>query len=62
MQRRDPDAALHYLEQSYLASPETSPFSPLTRGVAVELVRSARGAAKGAAAALAERMGILPTV
>src|SRR6266567_9530913 len=41
--------ALHFLERSYETSPETAPFSPLTRGVAVELVRSARGPVKDAA-------------
>lgn len=61
LQRREWDAALHFLERSYVTSPETAPFSPLTRGVSVELVRSTRGAEKAAAVALAERMGVLPT-
>lgn len=62
MQRGEWDDALHFLEQSYATSPEATPYSPLTRGVAVELVRSARGATKSGAAALAERMGILPGI
>jgi transcriptional regulator with XRE-family HTH domain len=59
-QRQELDDVLHFLELSYVTSPETAPFSPLTRGVAVELVRSARGSLKSSAVALAERMGILP--
>lgn len=60
-QRQELDDVLHYLELSYVTSPEAAPYSPLTRGVAVELVRSARGSLKTSATALAERMGILPS-
>jgi transcriptional regulator with XRE-family HTH domain len=59
-QRKEWDDALTYLDRSFVTSPEEAPFSPLTRGVAVELIRSARGPLKGKAVALAERMGILP--
>lgn len=60
MERGELADALRFLERSYQTSPEAAPFSPLTRGVAVELVRSARGPVKDAASTLAERMGILP--
>ncbi len=60
MERGETADALRFLERSYQTSPEAAPFSPLTRGVAVELVRSARGPVKDAATTLAERMGILP--
>jgi transcriptional regulator with XRE-family HTH domain len=60
MQRRELEQARHFLELSYVESPEEAPYSPLTRGVAVELVRTATGALKTEAAALVERMGILP--
>lgn len=59
-QRQELEDALHFLELAHVTSPETVPYSPLTRGVAVELVRSTRGHLKGSATALAERMGILP--
>jgi len=60
LQRRELDQARHFLERSYAESPEEAPYSPLTRGVAVELVRTATGSLKTEAVALAERMGILP--
>jgi transcriptional regulator with XRE-family HTH domain len=60
MQRRELEQARHFLEQSYTASPEQAPYSPLTRGVAVELVRTATGSLKTEAVTLVERMGILP--
>jgi hypothetical protein len=60
MERREFADALRFLERAYRTSPEATPFSPLTRGVAVELVRSARGPVKDAATTLAEQMGILP--
>jgi transcriptional regulator with XRE-family HTH domain len=60
MQRREFDQARHFLERSYTESPEEAPYSPLTRGVAVELVRTATGSLKTEAVALAERMGVLP--
>jgi transcriptional regulator with XRE-family HTH domain len=60
MQRRELEQARHFLERSYIESPEEAPYSPLTRGVAVELVRTATGSLKTEAAALVERMGILP--
>jgi transcriptional regulator with XRE-family HTH domain len=59
-QRQELDEVLHYLELAYVTSPEAAPYSPLTRGIAVELVRSARGPLKSSATALAVRMGILP--
>ncbi|GAA4613683.1 hypothetical protein GCM10023195_59380 [Actinoallomurus liliacearum] len=61
MQRRQLDDARRYLELAYLESPEEVPFSPLTRGVAVELVRAATGPLKADAVRLAERIGVLPT-
>lgn len=61
LERGEWQEALHSLERSYRTSPEAAPFSPLTRGVAVELVRSARGPLKAEALTLAERMGIVPT-
>ncbi|HWC80769.1 MAG TPA: helix-turn-helix transcriptional regulator [Pseudonocardiaceae bacterium] len=61
LQRREFEDALRLLEQSFVTAPETTPFSPLTRGAAVELARSARGATKSTAVELAERMGILPS-
>jgi hypothetical protein len=60
LQRRELDQARYFLERSYAESPEEAPYSPLTRGVAVELVRTATGSLKTEAVALAERMGILP--
>ncbi len=57
MQRRELEQARHFLERSYAESPEEAPYSPLTRGVAVELVRTATGSLKTEAVALAERMG-----
>lgn len=60
MQRRELDDALHFLERSWSTSPEMTPHSPLTRGVAVELVRSTRGPLKAEAVNLVEQMGILP--
>jgi hypothetical protein len=60
VQRLEWDEALSYLELSFVTSPEAAPFSPLTRGVAVELVRVASGRLKRRAADLAERMGVLP--
>jgi hypothetical protein len=60
LQRRELDGALRNLQLSYDTAPETAPYAPLTRGVAVELVRSARGSMKGVAVALAEQMGTLP--
>jgi transcriptional regulator with XRE-family HTH domain len=60
LQRRELDQAKHYLERSYAESPEEAPYSPLTRGVAVELVRTATGSLKTEAVTLAERMGVLP--
>jgi transcriptional regulator with XRE-family HTH domain len=60
LQRRELEQARHFLERSYAESPEEAPYSPLTRGVAVELVRTATGSLKTEAVALAERMGILP--
>jgi transcriptional regulator with XRE-family HTH domain len=59
LQRRELDQARHFLARSYAESPEEAPFSPLTRGVAVELVRTATGSLKADAAALAEQMGVL---
>ncbi|MEV5708828.1 helix-turn-helix transcriptional regulator [Actinoallomurus sp. NPDC052274] len=61
MQRRQLDDARRYLELAYLESPEEVPFSPLTRGVAVELVRAATGPLKADAVRLAERIGVLST-
>lgn len=60
MQRRELDDALHFLGRSWTTSPEMTPHSPLTRGVAVELVRSTRGPLKADAVELVEQMGILP--
>ena len=60
LQRRELDQARHFLERSYAESPEEAPYSPLTRGVAVELVRTATGSLKAEAVALVERMGVLP--
>lgn len=60
MERREFADALRFLERAYQTSPEATPFSPLSRGVAVELVRSARGPVKDAATSLTEQMGILP--
>ena len=60
LQRRELDQARHFLERSYAESPEEAPYSPLTRGVAVELVRTATGSLKTEAVALVERMGVLP--
>jgi hypothetical protein len=60
MQRRELEQARRFLERSYAESPEEAPYSPLTRGVAVELVRTATGSLKAEAVALVERMGILP--
>jgi transcriptional regulator with XRE-family HTH domain len=60
MQRRELEQARHFLERSYLESPEEAPYAPLTRGVAVELVRTATGSLKTEAVTLVERMGILP--
>jgi transcriptional regulator with XRE-family HTH domain len=60
MQRRELDQARHFLERSFSESPEEAPYSPLTRGVAVELVRTATGSLKTEAVALVERMGVLP--
>ena len=60
LQRRELDQARHFLERSYAESPEEAPYSPLTRGVAVELVRTATGSLKTEAVALAERMGSSP--
>jgi len=60
MQRRELEQARYFLERSYAESPEEAPYSPLTRGVAVELVRAATGSLKPEAVALVERMGILP--
>jgi transcriptional regulator with XRE-family HTH domain len=62
MQRREYDAALHFLRMSYMTSPEEVPFAPLTRGVAVELVRNATGSLKAEAVSLASEIGILPSV
>jgi hypothetical protein len=61
LHRRELPEALYYLEQAYLTAPEEVPYAPLTRGVAVELVRSATGSLKSDAVALAERIGVLPT-
>jgi hypothetical protein len=60
LQRRELEQARHFLERSYTESPEEAPYSPLTRGVAVELVRTATGSLKAEAVVLVERMGILP--
>ena len=60
LERREYADALRCLDRAYRTAPEATPFSPLTRGVTVELVRSARGQIKGAATTLAERMGVLP--
>lgn len=60
MQRTELGAALHFLRRAYETSPEEAPFSALTRGVSVELVRSARGQLKDEAINLAEQMGVLP--
>ena len=60
LQRRELEQARRFLERSYAESPEEAPFSPLTRGVAVELVRTATGSLKAEAVALAEQMGVLP--
>lgn len=59
-QRGEYDAALAYLKQSYGTSPEETPYSPLTRGVAVDLVRRSSGSLKNDAVSLAEEMGLLP--
>jgi hypothetical protein len=61
MQRHELEDARRYLELAYVESPEEVPFSPLTRGVAVELVRTSRGGLKADAVRLAERIGVLPT-
>lgn len=61
LHRRELPEVLRYLEKAYLTSPEEVPYAPLTRGVAVELVRSATGSLKREAVALAERIGVLPT-
>lgn len=60
LQRRDWEPALRWLDRSFVTSPEEAPFSPLTRGVAVELVRNTRGSLHVEAVDLAERMGVLP--
>lgn len=60
LQRRELEQARRFLQRSYAESPEEAPFSPLTRGVAVELVRTATGSLKAEAVALAEQMGVLP--
>jgi len=60
LHRRELPEALHYLQQAYLTSPEEVPYAPLTRGVAVELVRSSTGWLKRDAVALAEQIGVLP--
>jgi transcriptional regulator with XRE-family HTH domain len=62
LHRAELDGALHFLTQAYETAPERAAYSPLTRGAGVELVRSARGPLKTAAVALAERMGVLPSV
>lgn len=61
LQRREYDAALQFLRQSHSTSPEMAPYSPLTRGVAVEVLRNATGPLKAEAVALAGQIGILPT-
>lgn len=60
MQRNELDGAFHFLKRAYQTSPEEVPYSSLTRGVTVELVRSARGQLKTDAVTLAEQMGVLP--
>jgi transcriptional regulator with XRE-family HTH domain len=60
LQRQELDQAKQFLERSFSESPEEAPYSPLTRGVAVELVRTARGSLKAEAVELVERMGVLP--
>jgi hypothetical protein len=60
MQRGELPEAKRFLERAYDESPEEVPYSPLTRGVAIELVRGATGSLKTDAVALAERIGVLP--
>jgi hypothetical protein len=60
MQRHELEEAKRFLERAFIESPEEVPWSPLTRGVAVELVRAATGTFKTEAVRLAERIGVLP--
>jgi hypothetical protein len=60
MQRGELPEARRFLERAYDQSPEQVPYSPLTRGVAIELVRGATGTLKHDAVRLAERIGVLP--
>lgn len=60
MQRNELVGAFHFLRRAYETSPEEVPYSALTRGVTVELVRSATGQLKAEAVTLAEQMGVLP--
>jgi transcriptional regulator with XRE-family HTH domain len=60
LQRRELEAALRWLTVAYQTSPDQTPYSPLTRGVSIELVRAAGGNLKAEAVALAEQMGVLP--
>jgi transcriptional regulator with XRE-family HTH domain len=61
MQRGELPEAKRFLERAYEESPEEVPYSPLTRGVAIELVRAATGTLKNDAVGLAERIGVLPS-
>jgi len=61
MQRGELPEAKRFLERAYKESPEEVPYSPLTRGVTIELVRAATGTLKDDAVGLAERIGVLPS-
>ncbi|MEV6979977.1 helix-turn-helix transcriptional regulator [Sphaerisporangium sp. NPDC051017] len=60
LQRRDLEQAHHFLFRAWTTSPEGTPFSPLTRGVTVELIRRSTGTLKAKAVKLAEDMGVFP--
>lgn len=57
-QSGEPAAGVHFLDKAYATSPEAVRYVPAARGVARDLVASARGPIKPDAVELAERVGV----
>lgn len=58
VQQGEQAAAVHYLSRAYDTSPEAVRYVPAARGVARDLVATARGPLKADAVELAERVGV----
>ena len=59
MQRKEPVGALHYLDRAFATSPDSVQATPVARGVAADLVRTAKGPLKTDVMRLADQIGIL---